>query len=160
MAGNFNSKNEVVLGYGKYIKEKGILNSIVRYETVMTALQYFSYALMGMPYMGVGRNLAYKKSLFLKHKGFISHYNIASGDDDLFINKAAKKGNTQIETDPESFTLSEAKKTFREWWIQKRRHLTAGRYYKFQHKLLLGLYSFSLILALVLLVILYPFNNI
>ena len=159
MAGNFDSKNEVVLGYGKYNKEKGFLNSIIRYETVMTAVQYFSYALIGITYMGVGRNLAYKKSLFMKHKGFISHYNIDSGDDDLFINKAAKKGNTQIEIDPDSFTMSDAKKTFREWWTQKRRHLSAGRYYKFKHKFLLGLYSFSLILVLTLLVILLSFQQ-
>jgi len=159
MAGNFSSKTEVVLGYGKYKEAKGFLNKIVRYETVMTATQYFSYALIKIPYMGVGRNLAYKKSLFLKLKGFISHYNVASGDDDLFINKAANKENTQIEIHPDSFTSSEAKKTFNEWWIQKRRHLSVSRYYKFKHKLLLGLYSFSLIMALILLVVLLSFQQ-
>jgi len=159
MAGNFSSKTEVVLGYGKYKEAKGLLNKIVRYETVMTATQYFSYALMGIPYMGVGRNLAYKKSLFLKLKGFISHYNVASGDDDLFINKAANKENTRIEIHPDSFTSSEAKKTFNEWWTQKRRHLSVSRYYKFRHKLLLGLYSFSLIMTLLLLVVLLSFQQ-
>ena len=148
MADNFDSTYEVVLGYGKYQQEQGWLNTLIRFETVMTAIQYFSYALSGTPYMGVGRNLAYKKSLFLKNKGFISHYNIDSGDDDLFINRAANKKNTIIEIDPESFTISAGKKTFRDWWIQKRRHLSASRYYKFKHKFLLGLYSFSLILAI------------
>ncbi len=159
MAGNFSSKTEVVLGYGKYKEAKGFLNKIVRYETVMTATQYFSYALTGIPYMGVGRNLAYKKSLFLKLKGFISHYNVASGDDDLFINKASNKENTQIEIHPDSFTISDAKKTFSEWWRQKRRHLSVSRYYKFKHKFLLGLYSFSLILTLILLVVLLSFQQ-
>ena len=147
MAGNFSNSKEVVLGYGKYQQEPGWLNTVIRFETLMTAIQYFSYAIMGTPYMGVGRNLAYKKSLFLKNNGFIAHYNIDSGDDDLFINEVANKRNTSIAIDPESFTISQAKKTFMEWWLQKRRHLSTSKYYKFKHKFLLGLYSFSLILA-------------
>ncbi|OQX79647.1 MAG: hypothetical protein B6D61_03240 [Bacteroidetes bacterium 4484_249] len=147
MASNFSPGKDVVLGYGKYNKEKGFLNTIIRYETVMTAIQYFSYALLGIPYMGVGRNLAYKKSLFIESKGFISHYNVSSGDDDLFINKVANRKNTRIEVHPESFTISPAKATFRDWWIQKRRHLSTGKYYKIKHKIILGLYSFSLFIV-------------
>ena len=149
MAGNFSKSKEVVLGYGKYQQESGWLNLVIRFETLMTALQYFSYALMGIPYMGVGRNLAYKKSLFLKNNGFISHYNVDSGDDDLFINEVANKKNTSIEIHPNSFTISEGKKTFSEWWMQKRRHLSTSKYYKFKHKFLLGLYSISLIVTII-----------
>ena len=87
MANGFADQKEVVLGYGKYYEYPGFVNKIIRFETVFTALQYFSLALWGKPYMGVGRNLAYKKSLFYQAKGFISHYNVSSGDDDLFINK-------------------------------------------------------------------------
>ena len=154
MTSNFSNTKEVVLGYGKYEKLPGWLNSVIRFETLMTAIQYFSYALMGSPYMGVGRNLAYKKSLFLKNNGFISHYNVDSGDDDLFINEVANKRNTNIEIAPESFTISEPKKTFGEWWLQKRRHLSTSKYYKFQHKFLLGLYSISLIVAIITLIFL------
>jgi glycosyltransferase involved in cell wall biosynthesis len=154
IAANFNTTTEVVLGYGKYKQEPGWLNIVIRYETLMTAIQYFSYALMGIPYMGVGRNLAYKKSLFLKNKGFISHYNVDSGDDDLFINKVANKRNTSIADDPESFTISQGKQTFMEWWLQKRRHLSTSKYYKFKHKFLLGLYSFSLILVIIIFIFL------
>lgn len=145
MASNFSNHTEVVLGYGKYFQEKGFLNAVIRYETVMTAIQYFSFALVGLPYMGVGRNLAYKRSLFIQNKGFISHYNVSSGDDDLFINKVANKKNTQIEISPESFTMSPGKGRFKDWWIQKRRHLSTGKYYKTKHKILLGGYSISLI---------------
>ena len=152
MAANFDNKTEIVLGYGPYEKKNNLLNMIIRYETIMTAVQYFSYALAGMPYMGVGRNLAYRKSLFIKHKGFISHYTIKSGDDDLFINKAATGKNTQIEIHPDSFTVSPAKNIFRDWWYQKRRHLSTGKYYKPKHKLMLGLYSGSLVLLYLLFV--------
>jgi glycosyltransferase involved in cell wall biosynthesis len=134
----------VVIGYGAYRKSKGILNKLIRFETFHTALQYFSYALAGIPYMGVGRNLSYKRDLFFKHKGFSSINTIPSGDDDLFINKIATKDNTAVVIDPEAFTLSNPKKTWNEWMNQKYRHYTTAKFYKPLHKFLLGLYSFSL----------------
>ncbi|MEO6328816.1 MAG: glycosyltransferase [Ginsengibacter sp.] len=134
---------EIVLGYGAYHKKKGILNKLIRWETFHTALQYLSYAQAGCAYMGVGRNLSYKKSVFFRHKGFSSHNKLASGDDDLFINKAATKNNTAIVIDKDAFTLSEPAKNYREWLQQKNRHYTTGQYYRTYQKILLGLYSFS-----------------
>lgn len=149
MVAGFSAEKEVVLGYGKYTEAPGLLNRIIRYETSFTALQYFSLALWGSPYMGVGRNLAYRKKLFLENKGFSAHYRVASGDDDLFINKVANSRNTFVQFSPESFTLSKPKLTFHQWWIQKRRHLTTGKHYKFKHKFILGGYSLSYLLFLV-----------
>ncbi len=143
MAFAYNAKTEVLLGYSPYRKEKGLLNLLIRYDTFQVATNYFSFALAGLPYMGVGRNLSYKKSLFLKNKGFISHYNMISGDDDLFISQVAKKRNTTIQLNPESFMISEPKKTFNEWLRQKQRHLTTGKKYKPVVKVLLGLFSLS-----------------
>ncbi|HVG14483.1 MAG TPA: glycosyltransferase [Chitinophagaceae bacterium] len=137
---------EVVLGYGPYTKKKGLLNKLIRFETYHTALQYLSYALAGKPYMGVGRNLAYRKNLFFLNKGFSSINNIPSGDDDLFINMVATKMNTAIVIDKESFTVSEPKETWTEWVRQKTRHYTTGKYYKTSHKFLLGLYTGSFFL--------------
>ena len=134
---------EVVLGYGAYNKRPGFLNKLIRFETFHSALQYFSYALAGLPYMGVGRNLSYKKGLFFQNKGFSSINHVLSGDDDLFINQVAHKDNINVVLDPEAFTLSEPKKTFSEWIRQKNRHFSTGKYYKPVHKFLLGLYSVS-----------------
>jgi hypothetical protein len=111
-----------------------------------------------MPYMGVGRNLTYRKSLFINHKGFISHYTIKSGDDDLFINKASTAKNTRIEIHPDSYMVSAAKNIFRDWWYQKRRHLSTGRYYKAKHRILLGLYSLSLFLLYLFFTVLLIFR--
>ena len=144
IASNYNDKTEVVLGYGPYVKEKGFLNRLIRYDTFLVALQYLSFALAGKPYMGVGRNLSYRKSLFLKNKGFISHYSVASGDDDLFISEVARKENTRVELSPEAFVYSEPKHQFNEWLRQKRRHLTTGKKYKPKYKFLLGTFSLSL----------------
>jgi hypothetical protein len=103
-------------------------------------MQFLSYALAGMPYMGVGRNLSYRKSLFFRNKGFSSINHIPSGDDDLFINKAATPKNTAVVIDPEAITYSTPKRTFGSWLRQKSRHYTTARYYKPKHKFLLGLY--------------------
>lgn len=132
---------EIVLGYGAYIREKGLLNILIRFETFHTALQYLSFALAGLPYMGVGRNLSYKKQVFFRHKGFASHNHIPGGDDDLFVNMAATKNNTAIVIDKEAFTLSKPQSNFGNWIRQKYRHYSTGKYYKPLHRFLLGLYS-------------------
>lgn len=143
MVKNFKGNTEIVIGYGAYLKEPGLLNKWIRMDTVFNAIQYLSYALINNAYMGVGRNLAYKKSLFFKNKGFASHYHIMSGDDDLFINEVADKKNTCIEINPASFTFSKAKTTIGSWIRQKRRHMSTSGYYKPRHKFLLGLFYSS-----------------
>jgi hypothetical protein len=128
-----------VLGYGPYKKQKGLLNKIIRFETFHTAMQYLGFAMAGKPYMGVGRNLSYKKTLFYREKGFSAHNRVPSGDDDLFINKAATKYNTAVNIDPESFVYSNPKTSWGSWRKQKKRHFSTGKYYKWGHRFLLGL---------------------
>jgi glycosyltransferase involved in cell wall biosynthesis len=140
MQDGYDAGIDIVLGYGPYHKRKGLLNKLIRFETFHTALQYLSYALAGMPYMGVGRNLSYKKDLFLRNKGFSSINHIPSGDDDLFINKVATKNNTAVVIDPEAVTRSIPKTTWGGWLRQKSRHYTTAKYYKPKHKFWLGLY--------------------
>ncbi len=139
----YDDETEIVLGYGAYHKKEGMLNTLVRWETFHSALQYMSYALAGATYMGVGRNLSYKKAVFFRHKGFSAHNNILGGDDDLFINAAATKTNVKINTDADSFTLSDAPVTWSQWRTQKSRHYSTSKYYKPLHKFLLGLYALS-----------------
>lgn len=139
----FSDDKKIVLGYGAYQKLPGLVNKLIRFDTVMIAMQYMSYALAGIPYMGVGRNMAYTKDLFFKTKGFIKHRNISSGDDDLMVNEVATGKNTAIQPHPDAHTVSEPKKTWAEWFTQKRRHLTTGDHYRFATKLQLGLFMMS-----------------
>lgn len=143
MASQFTTGTEIVVGYGPYFRTRGLLNKIIRFDTFVIALQYLSFSLARVTYMGVGRNLAYTKDLFYRHKGFKSHYHIPSGDDDLFVNEAATRSNTRVELASESFTHSKPKQTFSEWWMQKKRHIDTGKRYRFGHKFLLGLLLFS-----------------
>lgn len=140
MQSGFQEGIEIVLGYGAYKKRKGLLNKIIRWDTFHTALQYLSFALGGNPYMGVGRNLSYKKELFFRQKGFAAFHHLPGGDDDLFINACANKENTAVVVDKDAFTLSTPARTWSEWFKQKERHNSTGRFYKSKHQLALGLY--------------------
>lgn len=144
MTSGLRKRTEVVLGYGAYEKRAhSFLNKLIRFETLLTAIQYFSYALARTPYMGVGRNLAYKKSSFTKAKGFSNHFHTKSGDDDLLISEIANAANTQICDAPESVTVSAAHTSFSDWIKQKRRHITTATHYKNKTKFLLGLFYVS-----------------
>lgn len=159
MSSQFTMQKTIVLGYGGYEKIAGsFLNKIIRFETLLTAVQYFSWAKMGHPYMGIGRNLAYKKDVFYDVNGFISHIQVRSGDDDLFINEAANGRNTAISYAPESFTYSSPKKTFKDWFVQKRRHVATAKHYKIVDKLQLGLFYCSQLLFVLLSIVLLAFQ--
>lgn len=146
ISSSFSEKKQLVLAYGAYQKQKGFLNKLIRYETLITALNYFSFQLAGKPYMGVGRNLAYTKATFTANNGFYTHLNIPSGDDDLFVNEVATVDNTTINIKAKAFTISKAKTTYKDWFRQKRRHINTAKYYKKIHQVLLATNYSSLLL--------------
>jgi glycosyltransferase involved in cell wall biosynthesis len=151
MSQRFSSDKKIILGYGAYAKKKySFLNLLIRFETVMAAVQAFSYAKLGIPYTAVGRNLAYHRDEFYNVNGFVNHMKIRSGDDDLFIKDAATSKNTAICISKESFTVSQAKTSFTTWFRQKRRHVSTSSHYKFIHKFLLGTFYFTQVLFWVL----------
>ena len=139
MVGAYNKDTEIVVAYGPYFERKGLLNKLIRFDTLYIAMQYMSMALARKPYMGVGRNLSYRKSTFLRNKGFISHYNIPSGDDDLFISEVATNSNTRVCIDAVNRVESEPKRTWATWIRQKRRHYSTGTKYKAKTNRILGL---------------------
>jgi cellulose synthase/poly-beta-1,6-N-acetylglucosamine synthase-like glycosyltransferase len=157
MAACLTSEKEIVLGFSPYFKEKSFLNNLIRYETFITATQYFSFALVGVPYMGVGRNLMYRKSLFLRNRGFAKHTNIVGGDDDLFMNDVANAENTAICLNPDAFMYSVPKKTWQTWYRQKRRHLSVSKFYTLQNKILLGGLATTQIFTWLIFLTLIPF---
>jgi len=159
MSSQFTAKKTIVLGYGGYEKvAHSFLNKLIRFETLMTATQYFSWAKIGKPYMGVGRNMAYKREEFFKVRGFMDHMKIRSGDDDLFINQAANKDNTTICYLPDSFTYSTPKTTFKEWFTQKRRHVSTAKHYTFFDRNQLSVFYATQLLFLLLPLVLLIFQ--
>ncbi len=146
MADGFSNDKQIVLGYGPYKEEEGFLNKIIRFDTIFIAMNYFSFALAKMPYMGVGRNLAYTKSAFKSVSGFKTHYSISSGDDDLFVQEASLLNSYTIQLNPETHCYSTPKNTWKTWIDQKSRHYSTASKYQVIKKSLLGIYPLSLLL--------------
>ncbi len=145
---------DIVLGFSPYKKTNGFLNRWIRYEAILTAIQYLSFALNGKPYMGVGRNLLYRKSLINRGEALLKNLNLSSGDDDLMINQLATSKNCTIQIDPKAWTYSDPHKNWKSYFNQKRRHLTTASNYKFSHQMLLLLFSASWILFYFFLILL------
>ncbi len=132
-----------VLGFSPYLRRSSLLNSFIRFESTLTGIQMLGMALLGKPYMGVGRNLLYEKKVFLENKGFNGHLEITGGDDDLFVNRYATRQNTCVKVGSDAMTVSLPKETWSEYFHQKVRHLAVGKRYKFSDKLLLGTFSLT-----------------
>ncbi len=147
VAEGFGSSKQIVLGFSPYYKTPGLLNAFIRFESFLTGIQFIGMALLSKPYMGVGRNLAYRKNLFLSTNGFNTHLDVTGGDDDLFVNQHANAKNTSVRIGAEALVFSKPKETWQEFLHQKLRHLSVGKQYKFSNKILLGLFSLSWILT-------------
>ena len=135
---NFLQKTEIVLAFGGYKSRKGLLNKWLRTDNIHLAMIYMGFAIKGIPIMGIGRNLAFRKSLFFENKGFAKHLHLPSGEDEIFVNENGTRYNTAIELHPESFTMSEPAKSWKEWERQKRSRLKNRTKFKKAHRKLLA----------------------
>ena len=145
MSQSMSKDTSIVLGVGNYQRKVSLTNWIVQLETFHSLLLFINFSLAKKTYMGVGRNLSYRRELFFSVKGFASHQHLLSGDDDLFVNETATKSNTSVCIVPEAHTISEPKLKLGQWMTQKKRHYSTGKMYKFKHRFALGLYAFSLL---------------
>lgn len=148
MAEHFVQGTELVIGYGGYTAQPGLLNKLIRFDTMFNAMAYLGFAINHHPYMAVGRNLAYRKELFFRHRGFASHSHIISGDDDLFVRDAAHGRNTSVCLAPEAITRSVPCPTYREWLRQKTRHVSTSAHYKLSAKMRIAMEPISRTLML------------
>ena len=134
MARNFTSQTQVVLGYSGHDRTKGWLHKRV------------AFALAGKPYMGIGRNLAYRKELFFKQKGFSSYLNLQRGEDDLFINQIANSSNTRVETDFNATMRIQPVYRYKDWKEEKVSYMATARFYHGAQRYLLGFETLSRLL--------------
>jgi glycosyltransferase involved in cell wall biosynthesis len=159
MAGSIKTqKKEIILGYAPMHQSTGLIGMLSKYETAYVGMQYLSYALAKIPYMGVGRNMLFSKDLFVKTKPFDGNINIASGDDDFFIQKAANADNTGICIDANAHCYSNSPKSLAEYISQKTRHISTSSSYKNEHKVLLGIFGFIHIGVYLFMVLALVFN--
>lgn len=146
MARNFTPSTEIVLGYSNYEKTSGWFNKKITFDTLLNSMRYLGMAISGHPYMGTGRNMAYRKSLYYKQKGFSSHLNLQRGEDDLFINETANEHNTRVETDPESLVRISLPKYKRIWREEKISYMATSRLFKGTARYLIGFETCSRLL--------------
>lgn len=139
LARNFTSSTQVVLGYSGYERGKGWLHKQVAFDNLFTSLRYLGFALAGNPYMGIGRNIAYRKELFHRQKGFSAHLTLQRGDDDLFINQVANTGNTRVETDAKATMRMQPVPRAKDWREEKIGYTSTARYYRGVQRWLAGL---------------------
>lgn len=154
MAQRFQASHQIVLGYSQYNSEPGWLNRFIRYETLLTGMSYLSWALSGYPYMGVGRNLAFRRSFFKRKGGYQGYESITGGDDDLFVNKNQDGTNTNVCIGPDSLVMSIAKQNLNSYFAQKTRHLSVGKKYKLSDKIRIGVQTLTHLLFWVTFIIL------
>lgn len=143
MARNFTSRTQVVLGYSGYERGKGWLHKRISFDNLFTSMRYLGFALAGSPYMGIGRNLAYRKELFYEQKGFSAHLNLQRGEDDLFINHVATAENTRVETDVNAIVNRQPVLRAKDWREEKIGYASTARLYHGAQRWLAGFETFS-----------------
>ncbi|MDR0976360.1 MAG: glycosyltransferase [Prevotellaceae bacterium] len=146
MARNFTPNTEMVLGYSDYEHHRGWLHKRIAFDNLFTSMRYLGCALSGRPYMGKGRNMAYRKELFFKHKGFSSHLSLTRGDDDLFVNDTARRDNTRVETDAQAATRVMPLPRAKDWREEKIGYMSTSRFYRGSSHHLLGLETLTRLL--------------
>lgn len=130
MARNFTSHTQVVLGYSGYERGKGWFHKRVAWDNLFGGMRHLGSALAGKPYMGIGRNLAYRRDLFYEQKGFSAHLDLQRGDDDLFVNAVANGDNTRVETDARA-VMRLLPPDYKKLWREEKIGYTAtSRYYR------------------------------
>lgn len=147
ISSHYNPSTQFVLGVSPYSKSSGFLNLFIRFEAFLTAIQYTSLAFLKAPYMGVGRNLSYRKSFFMEKKGFNNLLHVEGGDDDLYVNRHARGTNTEVCIARDAVVRSAPKSSWKEFFRQKVRHLSVGKRYTFKYRLILGLFVLSWLLT-------------
>ena len=146
---------DIVLGYCGISYKPSLFNWLQQYDNLLYSVEYLGSAILRAPFTGNGRNLSYRRSLFLKNDGFIYHYNIPDGADDMFVNQNARPRNTAVVLSPESFTLVQPQPTLRQWHLYRRHRVSTHSFYSLPLKLRrllppLGILLFYLFGALLL----------
>ncbi len=134
----------MVMGYGLVKQERGLLNALQQYENLSFTASYVGMTIMGNPYTATGRNLSYRRDFFFSRGGFISHYSIPDGADDLFVNQNANKSNCAFVLQPGAAVEREAHRTFGMWHLERKSRYSTRHCYSIADKFRLAIYPLAL----------------
>lgn len=127
----FTKGKDILLGYSKVIFTNRVgLGNFIRYDNLIHHLKFLSLAIAGKPFMGIGRNMAYKKELFFNNKGLSSVLGIDGGEDDLYINRISNRKNTGVILSKDSIIETDSVDSFSTWRSIKSKYLYTKQFYK------------------------------
>jgi len=154
---------QIVLGYSGIAYKPSLFNWLQQYDNLDYSVEYLGAAALHHPFTGNGRNLSYRRSLFMKNDGFIYHYHIPEGADDMFVNQNCRRHNTSVVLSRDAFTVCEPQPTLRGWHQLRRQRVATHRYYRFGLKAVrlvrpLSLFLFYLAGALLLVLGTFPWQ--
>ncbi len=148
-AGMFGHGYDFIFGIAPFTQNKNLVNKLSCFENMRGWLLTLTAAKLGLPYSAAARNFGFKKSSFEKIKGYTNTSETLSGDDDLLLREAYKNHlKIGVAASRDSFVFSFAKENFKDYFLQKSRHVKTSLHYLFRHKVLLGFWH---ILNLILL---------
>ena len=122
---------ELVLGYCGIAYKPSLFNWLQQYDNLDYSVEYLGAALMRHPFTGNGCNLSYRRSLFMKNDGFIYHYHIPDGADDMFVNQNCRRRNTAVVISQDAFTVVQPQPTLREWHLVRKHRIATHSFYSF-----------------------------
>ena len=131
VAGYGRKQVDIVLGYCGIQGKKSLFNWLQQYDNLDYSVEYLGAALLHAPFTGNGRNLSYRRSLFMKNGGFIYHYFVPDGADDMFVNQNCSRHNTAVVLSADSFTTVPPRRTVAEWRSYRRHRMATHVYYGF-----------------------------
>ncbi|MDR2908151.1 MAG: glycosyltransferase [Bacteroidales bacterium] len=146
MSNALSGDKEIVLGYHTAASKASFANALIRFDTFFYALRYLTATVFGRPFTANSKNLAFERSLFYEAQGVAKFYNVNTGDEDMFVNKASTKTNTTIEIHPDAFVKGQLEPSFNDWFECKIRHRVLFKEFKTQNRVRLAGYELSSVL--------------
>lgn len=138
MARHFSSEKEIVMGYAGYKFSTGWFHRKTHFDQFFTSMRYLGMGLQKKTYMALGKNLAFRKTLFYKNKGFSSFLQLQAGADDLFINQVATKKNTAVEVSHKGSICVDSHPNKHLWKEEKLGYIVSSHHYRGVQKYFLG----------------------
>ncbi len=110
-AKNMTDDTNLVLGYSNYAKEAP---AYYRFEQLRNACYCLNKAKGGIAYRTNSNNVAFKKDEFINKGGYRGNLQFLRGEYDFLVNKYAKREQTAVETDINSWVV-DAKPSKKAW---------------------------------------------
>jgi len=132
MAAGFDEDHDIVMGYSNYDEETPDFR---RFERLYTELYLEREAQKGTAYRTASRNLAFRKSVFMRNNGFIRNLKFERGEYDFIVNEYAEKHKTVVANSP-SAQLLDTNDSKRMWkaeqltYMSTRKHLDRSAFHR------------------------------